>query len=246
MCRSVFLIALLTAQLAWAHGAIHEQIRALDVRIAREPGDAELYLHRGRLYLEDRHFEEANRDFRRALELDPRLRAAHYFQGGSLLKSGDAAGAEREARAFLSFLGVEDRGGLMRGYRLLSQSLTEQGRPAEAAEACRSALGQAAEADPGLYRECAAASVTAGNRPEALRILDEGIGRLGSLSVLEEMAIEIELEAGRTDGALARLDRLVAAGPGRERWLAQKGEILEKAGRPAEARPRDARRAQAR
>ena len=236
MRRAVFLIALLAAQTAWAHGAVHEQIRLLEARIARAPGDAELYLERGRLYLEDRHFEEANRDFRRALTLDPRLRAAHYFQGSSRLRSGDAAGAEREARAFLSALGREDRGGLMRGYRLLGQSLAEQGRPAEAAEACRSALGQADEPDPGLYRECADAALAASQSPEALRILDEGIGRLGPLTVLEEKAIEIELQAGGTDGALARLDRLAAAGPGRERWLAQKGEVLERAGRSAEAR----------
>ena len=236
MRRAVFLIALLTARIAWAHGAVHEQIRALDARIAQTPEDAELYLHRGRLYLEDRHFEEASRDFRHALELDPGLRAAHYFQGDSRLRSGDAAGAEREARAFLAALGKEDRGGLMRGYRLLGQSLAEQGRPAEAAEACRSALGQADEPDPGLYRECAGFSLAAGDRQEALRILDEGIDRLGPLTVLEEKAIEIELHAGHTDGALARLDRLAAAGPGRERWLAQKGEILERAGRPAEAR----------
>lgn len=232
MSRAVFLIALLAARIAWAHGAVHEQIAALDARIARAPGDAELYLDRGRLYLEDRHFEEASRDFRRALDLDPRLRASHYFLGTSRLRSGDAAGAEREARAFLSALGKDDRGGLMRGYRLLSQSLTEQGKPVEAAEACRSALGQAGEPDPGLYRECADAALTAGDRKEALRILDEGIGRLGPLTVLEEKAIEIELP----DGALARLDRLAAAGPGRERWLARKGEILETAGRPAEAR----------
>lgn len=235
MRRAVFLVALLTARIAGAHGAVHEQIAALDARIARAPGDAELYLERGRLYLEDRHFEEASRDFRRALSLDPGLRAAHYFQGTSLLRSGDAAGAEREARAFLSALGKEDWGGLMRGYRLLGQSLAEQGKPTEAAEACRSALGQADETDPGLYRECADNALAAGQSPEALRILDEGIGRLGPLTVLEEKAIEIELQAGYTDNALARLGRL-AGGPGRERWLAWKGEILERAGRTAEAR----------
>lgn len=232
---AVFLIALLSARLAWAHGAVHQQIAALDARIARAPGDADLYLHRGRLYLEDRQFEEANRDFRQALALDPRLRAAHYFWGDSLLRSGDAAGAEKEARAFLSALGTEDRGGLMRGYRLLGQSLAEQKKPAEAAEACRSALAQTGEPDPALYRECADNALAAGQPSEALRILDEGIGRLGSLTVLEERAIEIELQAGRTDGALARLDRLTA-GPGRERWLVPKGKILEKAGRTAEAR----------
>lgn len=237
MRRLGFFIVLLAAQLVSAHGAIHEQIKALDSRIAKEPGNAQSYLQRGRLFLEDRHFGEAVVDFRRALRIDPHLRAAHYFQGDALLKSGDAAGAEREARAFLAALGVEDRGGLMRGYRLLGQSLLEQGRPQDAAGAFRMALGHAPEPDPAHYRECAAAYVAAGpgHRETALGILDQGITRLGPLPVLQEMAVEIELQAGRPDGAVKRLDVLIAQGQGRERWLQRKGELLLHAGRRAEA-----------
>lgn len=238
MRRLGFFVVLLTAQLAWAHGAIHEQIKALDARIAREPTNAELYLQRGRLFLEDRHFGEAVEDFRRALQIDPRMRAAHYFLGDALLRSGDAAGAEREARAFFAALGAEDRGGLMRGYRLLGQSLLEQGRSLDAAGAFRTALGHAPEPDPAHYRECAAAYVAAGpeHRETALGILDEGISRLGPLPVLQETAVDIELQAGRTDAAVKRLDALVAQGQGKERWLRRKGEVLLHAARTVEAR----------
>lgn len=234
----LLLLALLTARLAWAHGAVHEQIKGLDAQVAKEPGNAGLYLHRGRLFVEDRHFAEAVRDFRRALEIDPRLRAAHYFQGDALLKSGDAVGAEREARAFLAGLEEENRGGLMRGYRLLGRSLLDEGKPLEAAAAFRTALGHAPEPDPAHYRECAAAYAAAGpeHRDVALEVLDEGIARLGPLPALQEMAVEIELQAGRPDGAVKRLDALIAQGQGRERWLQRKGEVLLQAGRPAEAR----------
>lgn len=233
-----FLAVLLAAQLAWAHGAIHERIKTLDARIAKEPDNAGLYLQRGRLLLEDRHFESAVRDFRSALRIDPQLRAAHYFQGEALLGSGNAAGAEREARAFLAGLGAEDRGGLMRGYRLFGQSLLEQGRTLDAAGAFRTALGHAPEPDPAHYRECAAAYAAAGpgHRETALGVLDEGIARLGPLSVLQEMAVDLELQAGRPDGAVRRLDALIAQGQGRERWLQRKGEILLHAARTAEAR----------
>lgn len=236
--RARFLLPglLLTAQLAWAHGAVHDQIKALDARIAHEPANAGLYLDRGRLYMEDRHLAEAIEDFRRALKLDPGLRAIHYFQGDALLKSGDAAGAEREARIFLSALSPEDHGGLLRGHRLLGQSLMEQGRPLDAAGAFRSALAQAQEPDPAHYLECAAAYRAAGQGETALRVLDDGIGRMGVLPSLQEKAIEIEMESGRADGALGRLDRLIAGGKGAESWLYRKGEILLAAGRRPEAR----------
>jgi predicted Zn-dependent protease len=239
MAPALLLLALLlTAQLAWAHGAVHEQIESLDARIARKPDNAELYLQRGRLFLEDRHFDEAVEDFRRGLQIDPQLRAAHYFLGDALLRSGDAAGGEREARAFLAALGAEDRGGLMRGYRLLGQSLLEQGRSVDAAGAFRTALGHAPEPDPAHYRECAAAYLAAGpaQRETALEILDEGLVRLGPLPALQEMAIEIELQAGRPDGAVKRLDALIARGQGRELWLQRKGEVLLQSGRRGEAR----------
>lgn len=238
MRRLAFFTFLLAARLAGAHGAVHEQIERLDARIAVEPKNADLYLQRGRLFLEDRHFAEAGRDFRRALQIDPHLRAAHYFHGDALLKSGDAAGAEREARAFLAALGDEDRGGLMRGYRLLGQSLANQGKPLESAVAFRTALAHAPEPDPAHYRDCAAAWLAAGpvHRERALEILDSGIARLGLLPALQEMAIDVELQAGRPEGAVKRLDGLIAQGQGRERWLLRKGEILLQAGRTPEAR----------
>jgi predicted Zn-dependent protease len=238
MRRLTFLALLLAARLAGAHGAVHEQIERLDARIAEQPGQADLYLQRGRLFLEDRHYEEAGRDFRRALQIDPHLRAAHYFHGDSLLKRGDAAGAEREARAFLAALGEEDRGGLLRGYRLLGQSLADQGKSLEAAAAFQTALSHAPEPDPAHYRDCAAAWLAAGpaHRKTALEILDSGIARLGLLPALQEMAVDIELQAGRPDAAAKRLDRLIAQGQGRERWLLRKGEILLQAGRTPEAR----------
>jgi predicted Zn-dependent protease len=238
MRHLAFLTLFLAARLAWAHGAVHEQIERLNARIAEQPGNADLYLQRGRLFLEDRHFEEAGRDFRRALQIDPHLRAVHYFHADALLKSGDAPGAEREARAFLAGLGEEDRGGLLRGYRLLGQSFAAQGKPLESAAAFQTALHHAPEPDPAHYHDCAAAWLAAGpaHKETALEILDSGIARLGLLPALQEMAVDIELQAGRPDGAVKRLDRLIAQGQGRERWLLRKGEILLQAGRTPEAR----------
>jgi Flp pilus assembly protein TadD len=46
----------------------------------------------------------------------------------------------------------------------------------------------------------------------------------------------MDIAAKRYDAALARLDAFTALQPRKEMWLAQRAEILEKAGRKEEAR----------
>lgn len=72
--------------------------------------------------------------------------------------------------------------------------------------------------------------------PEAaLAGLEESLSRAGDDPALLGRALEIELALGRNDGALARLDRLLARAERREFLLAQRGDILRRAGRPLEA-----------
>ena len=59
--------------------------------------------------------------------------------------------------------------------------------------------------------------------------------RLGPVVALAMSAIEIEVDLGRFDSALARVDLLATRSPRQETWLAQRGEILEVAQRPEEA-----------
>ena len=65
--------------------------------------------------------------------------------------------------------------------------------------------------------------------------LTQGLTRLGSVPGLEEAALEIELESGNWDAALARLERRAAGMPRQEQWLFRRGQVLAKAGRTAEA-----------
>jgi tetratricopeptide (TPR) repeat protein len=75
-----------------------------------------------------------------------------------------------------------------------------------------------------------------GRKQDALRALDAGATRLGRIVSLELPAVDLEVELGRFDAALARLDRLAATGPQNPLWIARRGELLEKAGRAREAR----------
>jgi tetratricopeptide (TPR) repeat protein len=80
------------------------------------------------------------------------------------------------------------------------------------------------------------ALVSVGKKAEAIQALDEGMVRVGQVVSLVLPAIDLEVELGRYDAALARLDRLSAGVRPNPLWQAQRADILERAGRKAEAR----------
>jgi tetratricopeptide (TPR) repeat protein len=126
------------------------------------------------------------------------------------------------------------------GHAYRARALVALGRPVEGAASFTRAL-EAMPQDrprPEYYLERARALESAGTEHlnAALRGLDEGLARLGQPVVLQNYAIELELERGAYDGALARLERLADGSARKETWLVRRGEILESAGRLEEAR----------
>ena len=99
------------------------------------------------------------------------------------------------------------------------------------------AINLASEAQPELYLERAQALSDEGTNyfTEAVKGLEEGMKRMGPLITLQLYAIDLEAKQKSYDAALARLDRVAAASPRKETWLARKGEILQLAGRPEQA-----------
>jgi tetratricopeptide (TPR) repeat protein len=70
----------------------------------------------------------------------------------------------------------------------------------------------------------------------AARGLDEGLARLGWTLTLQQAAMDYDQAGGDNASALARLETIIARANRKESWLVLKGEILQKAGRTAEAR----------
>jgi len=66
--------------------------------------------------------------------------------------------------------------------------------------------------------------------------------RVGHVVSLELPAIDLEMELGRPERALARIDALAKTGPPNPLWIARRGEILDKAGRGPKRAPRTRRR----
>ena len=228
----VFALALAYPPVAGAHSDLDEQIAAVTARIEREPRRADLHLKRGELHRAHREWALALADYDRATALDPALAPVDLARATLALDAGTPQAALAAVDRFLA-----RRPDHAEGRALRARILTRVGRPLEAAEDWARAIAASPRPRPEHYLERARALAVDDRRiDEALAALDEGIRRLGSIVTLELAALELELSRARHDAALARVDRLAAASPRKEQWLVQRGEILERAGRPAEAR----------
>lgn len=213
-----------------AHPGARERLELLSQEIAADPSDAELYLRRGQVYHHEDRWDAALADYQRAAELgiDPDL--ADLARGETLQQAGRPA----QARGYLDRL-LARRPDHPRALLLRGRALSTLGRAAAAADDYSRALDLSPRASPDFYLEVVRALRRAKRDGEALKRTDEGLERLGPLSVLAAAAIDIEVANGRYERALERLDRIAAGSGFAERWLVRRAEILELRGSPEEA-----------
>jgi tetratricopeptide (TPR) repeat protein len=214
---------------------LHEQIESLSEQILDSPENAKLYVERGRLYLDDEYYPGAVSDLEKALSLDTQARSAHYYLGVAALNTGRHAGAARHARQFIAMLDGEVTG-LVRGYRLLGAALSAQAMFKQAADAYQRAIDAAEQPRPDDYLDLAEAYRQSRQFPKALQAIEQGIHRLGPLAVLNKRAVDIEVKSGAYDLALVRLERMITRGQGLAVLYEQKASVLQRAGRPEDAR----------
>ncbi|HEY0156513.1 MAG TPA: tetratricopeptide repeat protein [Thermoanaerobaculia bacterium] len=220
------LTALLAAPLA-AHDGVHDQIERATRRLAAEPKNAALYLHRAELYRLHQDWDRARADYTRAAKLDPRLEIVDFARGRMELEAGRPAAARTSLDRFLGRNPGHAEARLTRARTLVQLKKAE-----EAIADYDAAIAHVAQPTPDLYHERAKVLADLGRVDDALRGLDEGMTRLGTLVSLQRPAIDLELAAARYDRALARLDTITTR---RELYLADRADILLKAGRVEEA-----------
>lgn len=228
-------LALYTSTLL-AHGALHDQIDELSHQIEHHPGQAELYLKRGLVYQEDGRTTDAERDFKQALQLDPKARSAHFHLAQLALQQKQFELAQDYATAFLNSL-TGEKGGLSRGNQLLGAIHVARKDFENATQAYQAALDHSEEPSPDLYLDLADAHLARGHQyvDSALKALEQGMQRLGPLPILQDKAIAVNRSAGRFDAALTQLDSLLAQGQRLPELYHRKGLILREAGRTEEA-----------
>ena len=210
---------------------MHDEIVSLTKEIETTPKQAALFLRRGQLHRAHRDWTAAAADFDKARELDPTLHATDLARGEMLVEAGRANEAIEAFDRFLSRRPEHSAGYAGRARAHSAAKMWER-----AAEDFARAIACEKQPEPELFVAQSQALRAAGKIEMAIRVLDDGIMRLGALITFTQPAIDLEVEAGRLDAALARLAKVIQSAPRKERWLLRRGELLEKAGRLDAAR----------
>ncbi len=222
---------ILGASLAWSHAAIEKRLQDLNRRIAGEPARGDLVLERAELHRLHRDWPAALADYGLANALDPTLREVAFCRGRMLLESGRAEEALTALDGFLSQVPEHLEGHLIRG-----RTLMRLGRPRKALGDYDWVVAHARRLTPELVLEQVSAAERATGPEEAIRLLDQGMGRIGSVITLERRAVEILRRAGQFGEAIGRVRRILARLGRKERWLELMGNILTEAGLPEDAK----------
>lgn len=213
---------------AAAHAETDERLAAVSAAIGLNPGSPDLHLHRAQLFSERGAWFEALQDLAEAERLDPDSPRIGVERGRILLEAGRPISARRALDQAVAAHPGYAEAWLGRGRLFLHLGERER-----AAADFEKAIALMADPRPEHYLEWASA---AADDDAALHVLNEGLRRLGPVISLQVRALELEQKLGRTDAALARLDDILASAARREQWLLRRGEVLEAAGRRAEAR----------
>ena len=218
---------------ASADGPLHEQIAELTRQIDGRGPDPALYLRRGELNRLHDQFDAARADFQKAQKLSPADPEPLFRLGRLALDEGKPADAAKRLARFTTL-----RPGSAEGWFLSARALARSGRFSEAVPDYHRAIALSVEPRPEWFVERCHAQLALTGDPatEALAGLDEGLAKIGPLPSLQLLAIEIETRRKGFDAALSRLDTLVAASERKETWLARRGDLLQQAGRIADAR----------
>ncbi|HEY8155838.1 MAG TPA: tetratricopeptide repeat protein [Myxococcota bacterium] len=217
---------------AAAHESEGEALARLELALAVAPRDAELWRRRAALERARGEIDLSGADLERACALGLAPALAEQERGALARAAGRPADAERHLRRAREL--APDNAATLAAH---AEALAGLGRWREAADAYARAIRLAPQAGPDLHLARARALAAGGDATlgEALRALDEAEAELGPIPALVQEGALLELRAGRSDAALARLGRLPPPTRRRERWLVQRAEILERAGRPEQA-----------
>ncbi len=213
---------------AIAHGDLHEVIDGVTKAIADTPDNAALFLRRAELYRLHHDWAAAEADYGHAIRLQPELSVVKL----GLAQVRLAQGRERAGLQLLDDFLVSTPA--HPGARALRADILERRGDWQKADAD---LAVAVASSPESFYATKRSELLErhGRTDAAVRCLDEASRRHGRVPVLDQRAIAIEERAGHIDGALKRVEDLIAKEPRPDVWLARKAQLLAKSGRMAEA-----------
>ena len=234
LSRALVLLAVVSwASMAFAHGAPSERLALLDAVIEGEPNSVSHLLDRSELHRRHGRFDMAIGDLLRAQSISPDEHRIDHLLGRNHLEKGDFANAETTLRRYVDIVP-----GSSSGHVALAHALSGQHRHLEAARHYELAIAAQPTPVPDHFLGRARAYWAAGGPhiDQAINGLDEAMDALGPLVALQKLAIGIELARRNPDGAIDRVDQILAGARRQETWLVRKGRILADTGRHDEAR----------
>lgn len=224
-------LASLVSATALAHVGIDELDSRAKAIVAAKPDSPEAHLDLSRVLQEERQWDAALVAVEEAAALgaDPDVVGAR--RAGIYLDAGFPRMAKVEIDRVLARRPT--------AYDLLHQrgrAWLALGDAEAAAKDFGEAIAKGSRPTPEQVLARRDALLALGKKREALGALDEGMARVGPVVSLTMPAIDLELELGRPDAALGRLDALAKTSAPNPLWIARRGEILAQAGRTGDAR----------
>ena len=221
--------------LAWtAPASAHPDTPRRLEEVARElitrPGAPDLLFRRGCLLLDEEYadYPQALADLTAALQA-PEIADVRLFRGTALLRLGRLKEALEDLDRF-----VRDQPRDARGYERRFEARLAAGRRREALRDLEAAIEIEPRTD--LYSRLAAAHAEDGEPARAVRVYEDGVRRLGRPLELVVALVDLATRERLHEKALEWLAVLEAEGGRPERWRLARAEVLEAAGRAADAR----------
>lgn len=223
--------ALTCAAPAWAHPAFEDIERHTDGIVAAHPEDPASYIDLAQTRRLAGNWDGALLALEHAAAHGAKPVEVSALRGAIYLDAGWANMALFEADRALAIDPVQPQVQIVR-----AKACMALGRPADAARAMRIAIDGMKNPTPDHVLALRDAVLASGDRAGALAALDLGLTRIGAVPSLALPALDLELELGRNEDALRRVDALLATNPKNEAWLARRGDVLDRLGRRDEAR----------
>jgi tetratricopeptide (TPR) repeat protein len=220
---------------AAAHGPGQHEILEITEQLASGGARAELYAKRAHIYQNNEMWREAMADLESAARMDSQNARYDLERANLAVAAGEYLRALDFIELYLLRRGDNTVAALIRAraYRALGQFQ-------QAEDSYSAALANLAGYDgrpmPEWYIEYADTLLLDDKTHDALQVLQLGIDRLGTLSVFQVKAAELEGELGLYDSALARIEQLLNQSQRKDLWLARRADFLALAGRDEEAR----------
>lgn len=216
---------------AMAHGTAASRLENVNHALEHHPGDAGLFLKRGRIYQEEKLWDKAMADYEQARQLDKNLQELDYWTGTLYLERRDYPAAERYLQEYIKLSGSP------LGHGALAELYAQTGRFKMSALHYDKAIKLDDNPPPGLYLKRARVLMRIHASPMLPELLnsivtgiDQGIARHGELVTYLELLIELYEDNGDYRRALDTFARLPESLQATPAWRLTRADLLLKAG----------------